>query len=62
MLKTIQNKIFAGERVSKDEALELFRTDDIFTLGDIASHVAEKKWQKGIFYQEQTYQSNEHLC
>src|SRR4030043_2171817 len=50
MLKTIQNKIFAGERVSKDEALELFRTDDIFTLGDIATHVAEKKNGKKVFF------------
>src|SRR4030043_1483371 len=62
MLKTIQNKIFAGERVSKDEALELFRTDDIFTLGDIATHVAEKKNGKKVFFIRNRHINPTNIC
>ena len=48
MLEKIRDKVVAGKRISKDEALKLFKTDDIFFLGDLASYVAEKKNGKKV--------------
>ncbi|MBI5633680.1 MAG: CofH family radical SAM protein [Nitrospirae bacterium] len=43
MLSAIAKKVFAGKRITEKDALRLFETDDIFTLGALASHVAGKK-------------------
>lgn len=62
MLKTIQDKVFAGERVSKDEAVELFETDDIFSLGNLSSYVAEKKNGKKVFFIRNRHINPTNIC
>jgi len=52
----------AGERLSKDEALELFKTDDIFFLGNLASHVAVKKNGKKVFFIRNRHINPTNIC
>ncbi|MEW6161727.1 MAG: aminofutalosine synthase MqnE [Nitrospirota bacterium] len=62
MLRRIKEKVLAGERVSKDEALELFETEDIFFLGDLASHVAEKKNGKNVSFIRNRHINPTNIC
>ncbi len=43
MLKPIEDKVISGQRLTKEDAVALFQNDDIFAMGRLASHVAEKK-------------------
>ncbi len=62
MLRRIKDKVLAGERISKDEAVELFETDDIFSLGNLASHVAEKKNGKDVFFVRNRHINPTNIC
>jgi aminodeoxyfutalosine synthase len=62
MLERIKDKVFAGERVSKDEALELFGTDDIFSLGNLSSYAAEKKNAKKVFFIRNRHINPTNIC
>lgn len=43
MLKAIGQKVLSGERLTQEDAIALFRSDDIFNLGRLASLVSERK-------------------
>lgn len=43
MLDSIKNKVLSGQRLTKEDAIALFQSDDIFAIGRLASHVAEKR-------------------
>ena len=62
MLERIKDKVFAGERVPKDDALELFETDDIFFLGNLASYIAEKKNGKKVFFVRNRHINPTNIC
>src|SRR4030043_47103 len=62
MLERIKYKVLADERISADEAMELFETDDIFTLGNIASHVAEKKNGRKVFFIRNRHINPTNIC
>jgi len=50
MPSKIQKKVLAGRRITEEDALRLFETDDLFTLGALAAHVAgEKNGRKAYF-------------
>jgi aminodeoxyfutalosine synthase len=50
MLELINQKILSNERLSRIEALELFRTDEIYTVGRLANLMSEKINGKKIYY------------
>jgi len=62
MLGRITGKVLAGERLSKDDAIELFKTDDIFSLGKLASHVAEQKNGKKVFFVRNRHINPTNIC
>jgi len=62
MLEKIKGKVLAGERVSRAEAIELFETDDIFYLGDLASYIAKKKNGKNVFYIRNRHINPTNIC
>jgi aminodeoxyfutalosine synthase len=62
MLERMKDKVLAGERLSKDEAVELFKTDDIFSLGKLASHVAEQKNGKKVFFIRNRHINPTNIC
>jgi len=62
MLKTITDKVFSGERITGEDAVTLFNCDDIFTLGRLASHVAEKKNGKKAFFVMNRHINPTNIC
>ncbi len=42
-LKRIEKKVLSGKRLSPEDAIALFESDDIFTIGRLAGHVALQK-------------------
>jgi len=62
MLEKIRDKVFAGKRISKDEALELFKTDNIFLLGDLASYVAKRKNGKRVSFIRNRHVTPTNIC
>jgi len=62
MHERIKDKLFSGERLSKDDALELFETEDIFSLGELASHVSEKKNGKKVFFIRNRHINPTNIC
>jgi len=62
MLEKIRDKVFAGKRISKDDALELFETDDISFLGYLASEVAERKNGKRVSFIRNRHITPTNIC
>src|SRR3972149_9803662 len=62
MLERMKNRVLAGERLSKDEAIKLFESDDIFSLGKLASSVAEKKNGKKVFFIRNRHINPTNIC
>ncbi|MBI5188949.1 MAG: radical SAM protein, partial [Nitrospirae bacterium] len=62
MLKKIKDKVLAGRRLSEDDALELFETDDIFFLGDLASYIAEKKNGRKAYFIRNRHINPTNIC
>ncbi|MCL4491889.1 MAG: aminofutalosine synthase MqnE [Nitrospirae bacterium] len=42
MREAIRDKVLSGARLAGEDAVELFRSEDLFTIGRLASHAAEK--------------------
>ncbi|MFQ5807046.1 MAG: radical SAM protein, partial [Phycisphaerae bacterium] len=49
-LEPIREKVLAGERLTPGDGLALYRTRDIFTLGQLANIVRERKHGRRAFY------------
>jgi aminodeoxyfutalosine synthase len=62
MLERIAEKVLSGERITGDDALTLFRSDDIFTLGRLASHVAYRKNGKKAFFVVNRHINPTNIC
>jgi aminodeoxyfutalosine synthase len=58
----IRDKVLAGKRITEEEALDMFASDDIFTLGALASHVAEKKSGKKAFFIRNMHINPTNIC
>ncbi|MEW6002015.1 MAG: aminofutalosine synthase MqnE [Nitrospirota bacterium] len=62
MDKRIKDKILDGRRLSEDNALELFKTDDLFSLGELASYINEKKNGRRVFFIRNRHINPTNLC
>ncbi len=62
MLKRIGERILAGKRLTERDALRLFETDDIFSLGMLASAVAEKKNGKKAYFIRNRHINPTNIC
>jgi aminodeoxyfutalosine synthase len=62
MLARIKKKIASGRRLTARDALELFRTEDIFTLGSLASRAARLKNKKRAYYVRNLHINPTNLC
>jgi aminodeoxyfutalosine synthase len=49
-LESIRGKVCAGERLSHADGLALYHTRDLFTLGELANHVRERRHGRKAFY------------
>jgi len=62
MITSIREKVLAGKRISEEDALHLFESDDIFSLGSLASHVAHRKNGKKAFYVRNRHINPTNIC
>jgi len=61
-LKDIEAKVLGAERLSFDDGVRLFRTDDLFTLGRLANHVREKKNGNRAYYVRNLHLNYTNVC
>ena len=62
MLAKIRNKVLLGKRITESEALNLFKSDDIFSLASIASHIAEKKNGRKAYFVRNRHINPTNIC
>ncbi len=61
-LKKIEKKIYSKERLSPEAALELFKSDDIFTIGRLASLVAHRKNRNNVYFIQNHHINPTNIC
>ncbi|MEW6408510.1 MAG: aminofutalosine synthase MqnE [Nitrospirota bacterium] len=61
-VEKIKNKIISSERLSREDVLELFLSDDIFSIGKMAQWVAEKKNGKFVYFIHNRHINPTNLC
>ena len=61
-LKRIEKKIEAGRRLSQDDAVRLFKTNDIFTLGRLADSAAHRFSGNRVFFIRNRHINPTNLC
>lgn len=62
MLKKIRDNVVSGKRLTREDALALFRDDDIFTIGRLATSVAEKKNGRSAYFIVNRHINPTNLC
>jgi aminodeoxyfutalosine synthase len=62
MLDSIRNKVLSGQRLTKEDAIKLFQSDDIFDIGRLASRVAEKKNGKNAYFIVNRHINPTNIC
>jgi aminodeoxyfutalosine synthase len=61
-MQGIKDKILSGKRLTKEEAIRLFESEDIFTLGKLASHVAKKKNGNKAYFIRNIHINPTNIC
>ncbi|HDZ61722.1 MAG TPA: radical SAM protein, partial [Nitrospirae bacterium] len=61
-LKRIENKVYSGKRLSPEDALRLFESNDIFTLGRLASHAAQKNNGNNVYFIQNHHINPTNIC
>lgn len=61
-LRSIENKIEDGRRLSPDDAVRLFKTDDIFTLGRLADSAARRSNGDRVFFIRNRHINPTNIC
>lgn len=62
MLPKIQDKVEKGRRLSPEEALCLFNSDDIFLLGEMASEICARKNEDRVYYSRNVHINPSNIC
>jgi aminodeoxyfutalosine synthase len=61
-LENIQKKVFASQRLSPDDGLELFRSRDLLTLGRMANHAATSKNGRKAYFVRNLHINPTNIC
>jgi aminodeoxyfutalosine synthase len=61
-LKPIADKVLAGERLSTDDAIALYRSPDLLAVGWLANHVREKKHGNVTYYNVNRHINPTNVC
>jgi len=61
-IKTIEKKILAGKRLTPEDALALFQSDDIFTIGRLANIVAVRKNSRKAYFIQNHHINPTNIC
>ncbi|MDA8214884.1 MAG: aminofutalosine synthase MqnE [Nitrospiraceae bacterium] len=58
----LEDKVFSGERLTREDAIKLFQSDDLFTIGRLASYVAEKKNGRNAYFIVNRHINPTNIC
>jgi aminodeoxyfutalosine synthase len=61
-LEPVRAKVLAGERLSRADGLALYRTRDIFTLGELANHVRQRRHGRRAFFNVNRHINYTNYC
>jgi aminodeoxyfutalosine synthase len=61
-LKKIEKKVLSGKRLTEEECLLLFESDDLFTIGRLANHVAEQKNSNNVYFVNNHHINPTNVC
>jgi aminodeoxyfutalosine synthase len=61
-LKTIKRKILSGRRLTPEDGLALFESEDIFTIGRLANYVAEQKNSNNVYFVKNHHINPTNIC
>lgn len=65
-LSSIEDKVFAGERITRDEAIFLYESNDLATLSKLATHVRTKKakenYKKAVWWNTNLHLNPTNVC
>lgn len=61
-LKKIEHKVFSGKRLTADDAMTLFHSNDIFTIGRLANHVARIKNGDQAYFIRNHHVNPSNIC
>ncbi|MBI4824160.1 MAG: aminofutalosine synthase MqnE [Nitrospirae bacterium] len=62
MLDEIKEKVYSGIRLTKKDGIGLFSSDDIFTLGELASYVSKKKNGDKAYFVRNLHVNPTNIC
>jgi aminodeoxyfutalosine synthase len=62
MLKPVREKVLSGKRLTRQDAVALFRSGDVFTIGRLASAVAEKKNGRNSYFVINRHINPTNIC
>jgi len=61
-IRDLHDKVMAGQRLSEADAIRLFETQDLFTLGAMANHVREKLNGNDTYYNINLHIDYSNVC
>jgi aminodeoxyfutalosine synthase len=61
-LNKIEKKVLSGKRVTPEDAIALFNSDDIFTLGRLANYVAVSKNGNNAYFIQNRHVNPTNIC
>jgi aminodeoxyfutalosine synthase len=61
-LRPIADKVLAGERLTFDDGLALYRSGDILAVGWLANHVRERMWRDTTFFNVNRHINPTNVC
>ena len=61
-LQSIAEKVYAGQRLSYDDGLTLFATDDLWTVGELADHVRRRLHGDVTYYNINRHANYTNIC
>lgn len=62
MLRKIKEKVLSKKRISEEDALYLFKSDDIFSIGEIADIVRRRKNRRRAYYIRNLHLNPTNIC
>jgi aminodeoxyfutalosine synthase len=62
ILGTINDKVLSGQRLSREEGIQLFRSHDLLALGRMASHVAQSKNGDRAYFVQNMHINPTNIC
>ena len=61
-LKSIAEKVYAGQRLSAEDGLTLLESRDIWTIGEMAHHVRQKRHGRKAYYNINRHLNYTNIC